>query len=43
MYDPGEMFRKIQNNQIIDRVMSDYIFIFFKGKEISLCIIIISK
>lgn len=29
MYEPGEMFRKIQNNQIIDRVMSDYIFIFF--------------
>ena len=34
MYEPGEMFRKIQNNQIIDRVMSDCIF-FFKGKEIS--------
>lgn len=33
MYEPGEMFRKIQNNQIIDRVMSDYIFIFLKGKK----------
>ena len=43
MYEPGEMSRKIQNNQIIDRVMSDCIFIFFKGKEISLCITIISK
>lgn len=42
MYEPGEMFRKIQNDQIIDRVMCDFIF-FFKGKEISLCIIIISK
>ena len=43
MYEPGEMFRKIQNDQIIDRVMCDFIFIFFKGKEISLCIIIFSK
>lgn len=33
MYEPGEMFRKIQNNQIIDRVMSDYIFIFFKRER----------
>lgn len=34
MYEPGEMFRKIQNDQIIDRVMCDFIFIFLKkGKK----------